>query len=145
MPNDTPTELGFQSFLVIEDDRLARNLLVRLLAAMGAKDIETADTGTQALVHLDSTDRPPDLLFIDLSMPEMGGVPLMKHRADRDYSGAVVLVSGADELTLTVAEGLAKYRGLNVLGYITKPVTKESLAKFLESPGSGSAPRDTSG
>ena len=46
MPNDTPTELGFQSFLVIEDDRLARNLLVRLLAAMGAKDIETADTGT---------------------------------------------------------------------------------------------------
>ena len=145
MPNDTPTELGFQSFLVIEDDLLARNLLVQLLAGMGAKDIETADTGTQALAHLESTDRPPDLLLIDLTMPEMGGVTLMKKLADLKYSGAVVLVSGADELTLLVAEGLAKYRGVNVLGHITKPVTKESLSEFLASPGAGSTPSDTSG
>ena len=145
MPNDTPSDLGFQSFLVIEDDQLDRNLLVQLLAEMGAKDIETANNGALALAHLDSTDWLPDMILIDLSMPEMGGVPLMKILADREYSGAVVLVSVADELTLSVAEELAKYRGVNVLGYITKPVTKESLAKFLESPGSGSAPRDTSG
>ena len=134
MPNDTPIDPGFQSFLVIEDDQMARNLLVQLLAGWGATDISTAENGTQALAYLDSTERPPDMLFIDLSMPEMGGVTLMKNLADREYTGAVVLVSGAEELTLLVAEGLAKFRGVNVLGFITKPVTKDSLAGFLESP-----------
>ena len=143
MPNDAPAELGFESFLVIEDDLLARNLLVQLLAGMGATDIESADNGADALAHYDSRERPPDLMLIDLSMPEMGGVTLMKNLADRDYSGAVVLVSGADELTLLVAEGLAKYRGVNVLGYITKPVTKDSLSEFLDKPGANPAPRDT--
>ena len=144
MPNDAPTELGFQSFLVIEDDQMARNLLVQLLAGMGAKDIEIADNGANALAHIESRERPPDMMLIDLSMPGMGGVTLMKNLADREYSGAVVLVSGADELTLLVAEGLAKYRGVNVLGYITKPVTIDSLSEFLESPGGGPVPRDTS-
>lgn len=144
MPNDAPAELGFQSFLVIEDDQMARKLLVHLLAGMGAKDIETADNGADALAHMESRDRPPDMMLVDLSMPGMGGVTLMKFLADRKYSGAVVLVSGADELTLLVAEGLAKYRGVNVLGYITKPVTKDSLSKFLERPAPAPASLDTS-
>ena len=143
MPSDAPIEPGFQSFLVVEDDQMARNLLVQILSALGAEDIEAVGNGAEALAHYDARERPPDMMLIDLSMPEIGGVTLMKYLADRDYSGAVVLVSGADELTLVVAEGLAKYRGVNVLGFITKPVTKESLSKFLENTGPADASPDT--
>ena len=33
--------------------------------------------------------------------------------------------------TITVAEGLAKYRGLNVLGHIVKPMTPNALSSLL--------------
>ena len=68
----------------------ARHVPVQLLAGLGATDIDSADNGADALTQYDSRERPPDLLLIDLSMPEMGGVTLMKNLADRDYSGAVV-------------------------------------------------------
>ncbi|MBT5034145.1 MAG: hypothetical protein HOM51_06445 [Rhodospirillaceae bacterium] len=64
-------------------------------------------------------------------MPDMGGAELLRHLADRNYSGAIVIVSSADEEILLVAEGIAKYRQMNVLGHITKPITQETLTEVL--------------
>ena len=43
---------------------------------MGATDIKTAENGVEALAHLNSADRPPDMMLIDLDMPEMDGYEL---------------------------------------------------------------------
>ena len=131
MPNDDPSELSSLSFLVIEDDSVSEELIVRVLGGLGATDIATASNGVEALDHLDSADRQPDVMLVDLIMPEMSGVELLRHLADREYGGAVVLVSGADEDTLVIAQGLAKSRDLNLLGYITKPVTRQTLSAML--------------
>lgn len=131
----TPTKLDSTSFLVVDDEAFIRNLLVRHLRQMGASRIVTASNGVEALAHLDAADPPPDVLLSDLSMPEMGGVELLRRLAERAYKGAVILVSGADEETLIVAKALAKYREVTVLGFIVKPVKPEALKEMLAKLG----------
>ncbi len=100
-----------------------------VLAATGS-DVATDNNGIEALAHLvEST--PPDVMLVDIIMPKMGGADLLRHLAERHYPGAIILVSGADKDTITVAEGLAKYRELNVLGHIVKPMTPNALSGLL--------------
>lgn len=135
MPADVPAKLDSFSFLVVDDDAFIQNLLVRLLRLRGVAKIATASSGVEALAHLDSADPKPDVLLIDLFMPGMGGVELMRRLAERAYKGAVILVSGSDQETLAVAEAMAKYRGVAILGYIVKPVQPVALAEMLAKLG----------
>lgn len=118
--------------MVIDDDPDARELVIKLLGRLGHADVTGAENGVDALASLDVADVQPDVLFVDLEMPEMGGVELLRHLAEREFQGRVILISGADEDTLAVAEGMAKYRGVNVVGYITKPASSEALTKALD-------------
>ena len=131
MPNDANPDLGSLSFLVVEDDEFSRTVFLKSLEKIGASEITTASNGVEALAQLQSSDPQPDVIFVDLNMPEMGGVELLRHLGDEGFKGAVALVSAAGEETLSVAEGMAKYRDLNVLGFITKPVTTQSLTEIL--------------
>lgn len=135
MPIGVPSKLGSFSSLVVDDEAFIRDLLVRLLRLKGATKIATASSGVEALAHLDPADPKPDVLLIDLLMPDMGGVELMRRLAERAYKGALILVSGSDQETLAVAEAMAKSRGVNLLGYITKPVAPEALAGMLAKLG----------
>lgn len=124
-------ELPSLSFLVVDDEVFIQKLAVRILGQMGATDVETATNGKEALDHISSAASKPDVLLVDLNMPIMGGVELLRHLAESNFSGAIILVSGSDEETLAVAEGLAKSRDVNVLGYITKPISPQSLTDVL--------------
>lgn len=132
MPNDARSRLASRSFVVVDDEAFMRNLLVRLLQRLGATNVATKANGKEVLSYVQSADSPPDVLLVDLNMPEMGGVELLRHLADGKFGGAVVLVSGADQETLAVAEGMAKYRDVNILGYVTKPVDPGALAALLD-------------
>jgi CheY-like chemotaxis protein len=123
--------ISSKSFLVVDDEPFIQMLAVRVLKQIGATAIDTAGNGVEALAYLDAAETPPDVMLVDLAMPEMGGAELLRHLAERGYTGAVVMVSGADEETLSIAEGLAKFRELNVLGHITKPLTQPPLEEML--------------
>ena len=130
MPDKPITDIAQLSFLVVEDEAFSLAAITKTLAGMGAKEIATAADGIKALAHLDQ-QTPPDVMLLDLNMPEMGGVGVLRHLAERDYTGAIILVSGADKDTIAVAESLANYRELNVLGNIVKPMTAASLGTLL--------------
>ena len=131
MADDAKPDLGSLSYLIVEDEEFSRAVIRKNLQKIGASKITTASNGVEALALVQSSDPPPDVIFIDLKMPEMGGVELLRHLGDEGFTGAVALVSAAGEETLTVAEGMAKHRDLNVLGFITKPVTPQSLTEIL--------------
>lgn len=131
MSDGAAFEIGSLSFLVVEDETVSQKLNVLALEKIGATNIETASNGVEALARLESADPPLDVLLVDLSMPKMGGVELLRNLADRGYQGAVILVSVAEEETLAVTEALARYRNINVLGSITKPIEPQSLVEIL--------------
>ena len=128
--NETPTDIAQLSFLVIEDEEFSRSIMTRILGMMGATDIDTANNGIEALAHLDEST-PPDVMLVDIVMPEMGGAELLRNLAERNYPGAIIIVSGTHKDTITVAESLANYHELKVLGHIVKPMTLDALNSLL--------------
>ena len=114
-----------RSALVVDD--VPVNLLVEqaMLKRAGVAEVVTAPSGTAALEALEKHGAF-DLVLTDLWMPEMDGYALCAHlRADERWRKLPVYAVTAD----VEARKVAAERGFD--GLLLKPVTIESLARFL--------------
>ena len=109
--------------LIVDDERLSRRRLRRLLAA--EPDIEVVAECAQsaeAASHLDSGR--VDLLFLDVQMPQMDGFQLLGS-LDGARLPAVVFVTAYDEYALKAFE-------VHALDYLLKPFDRPRFAKTLD-------------
>lgn len=85
--------------LVIEDDPVNRSLLRQLLERDGWQVAE-ANQGQQGLAVLESLEQPPDLILLDLMMPQMDGFAFVDAlRANGNWQTLPVIVVTAKDLT----------------------------------------------
>jgi CheY-like chemotaxis protein len=124
-------EASTSCVLVVDDDAFSRDVMQEMLAAEGVTDIQMADNGRSALRALEAMPTPPDLLICDVFMPDMDGIEFVSELAQRQYTGAVVLVTGVDAQTLALARDLATGQGIRLLGSFTKPLHQHDLAQML--------------
>ena len=106
--------------LIIDDERLARTELRRLLAAH--PDIEIAGeaaTAQEALSLIPSLE--PELLFLDIQMPGMTGFELLEALDDVPQ---VIFTTAYDEFAFRAFE-------VNALDYLLKPIAPARLAAAL--------------
>jgi EAL domain-containing protein (putative c-di-GMP-specific phosphodiesterase class I)/FixJ family two-component response regulator len=84
------------------------------------------------------------LLVLDLQMPEMDGIEVMRRLSTMSNPPALVLISGHDSGVLHSAEKLGKAHNLNIISSITKPIQlscfQELLLDYLESLGKSAMP-----
>ncbi|HYU95377.1 MAG TPA: response regulator [Sphingomicrobium sp.] len=73
----------------------------------------------------------PNMVALDLGMPGMDGVELLRFLADQDYRSPVLIVSGFDRRVLESAFRLGEALGLTMTGPIEKPVRLEDLEALL--------------
>ena len=73
----------------------------------------------------------PNMVALDLGMPGMDGVELLRFLADQDYRAPVLIVSGFDRRVLESAFRLGEALGLTMTGPIEKPVRLENLEALL--------------
>lgn len=123
---DPQAGTGGSRILVVDDDKLIRELLAEQLANAGHA-VTVAEDGAAALAVLD-TAVPIDLLLTDLSMPGVDGVALI-HAAQRRRPGLpAILLTGfaanAADLTPSAFNG-----GFSLL---RKPVTERALADSIQ-------------
>jgi signal transduction histidine kinase/CheY-like chemotaxis protein len=123
--------------LVAEDNELNQHLMKQLLSKRG-HEVYVAATGTEALARLD--ELAPDLLLLDLHMPEMDGFQVIEAiRAGERSSGGHLPV-----IAVTArARELDRERCLasGVDGFISKPIAADDLWAAIErvhSPGEAS-------
>jgi len=117
--------------LILDDEPLMHKLLARMLANMGYTSVVTCDNGHTALEMIDSPNDAPNLILLDLNMPEMDGLEFVRHLVERHYIGSLILVSGEDERMQQAAEKLARAHKITVLGHLHKPASPEGLAELI--------------
>lgn len=118
--------------LILDDDTFMLKLLTRMLAKLGYSAVTTCDNGSDALRKIDQIDTRPELILLDLNMPDMDGIEFVRYLVDRDYRGKLILVSGEDERMLRTAEKLVQAHKIPILGYLHKPVDPDKLSEILQ-------------
>jgi EAL domain-containing protein (putative c-di-GMP-specific phosphodiesterase class I)/DNA-binding SARP family transcriptional activator len=118
------------SVLVVEDHDFQRRAAVRILQGLGIDTVWEAGDGRAALDVI-ARSGPPDVIVCDLEMPGMDGVEFIRHIAERDLAGAVIVLSAMEAGVLSAVEALAEGFGLRMLGAIPKPPTARRLSELL--------------
>jgi EAL domain-containing protein (putative c-di-GMP-specific phosphodiesterase class I) len=124
--------------LILDDDSFMLKLLTKTLAKLGFSSVTTCESGKLALEYVDSVDNQPDLILLDLNMPDMDGIEFIRKLGQQKYIGSLVLVSGEDERMMQTAEKLIQAHEIVVLGHLSKPISSDRLSNLL---GKWSAPR----
>lgn len=76
-------------------------------------------------------EQTPEMIALDLGMPGMDGVELIRFLADEHYAAPVLIVSGFDRRVLESAFRLGEALGLTMVGPVEKPVRFEVLQEML--------------
>jgi len=121
------------SLLVLDDDPDMCALVARAAASAGyAADSATEFEAFKAKLRPDTS-----VVVLDLMMPEVDGIQVLRYLNDRKHLSEVILISGYDKKVLNVATELAKALGLRVRAAIEKPIKLQALREILARPGDG--------
>jgi EAL domain-containing protein (putative c-di-GMP-specific phosphodiesterase class I)/AmiR/NasT family two-component response regulator len=118
--------------LLVEDHAFQRRLGGRMLEDVGLRDHLEAADGEAALEVLQAQAEPVDVALVDLDLPGMDGVELIRAIADRRLARAVALVSAIDVSVQHTIALMTRAAGLRMLGCIEKPLTRERLSEVLK-------------
>jgi len=116
-----------KKILVVDDEKAICEILEEFLSLFG-HSVTSANSGADAIevVHR----ARPDVVFLDIRMPGMSGLDVLKEIKALDSSIRVIMISAfGDEETESMA------RELGADGYIQKPVDLPDLLVLLKDEG----------
>lgn len=109
--------------LICDDEPLATERLARLVIQLGHQVVATASHGEQAIELAD--EHQPDVVLLDIQMPEMDGLSCAQHLRELDPMPAIVFCTAYDEHALDAFKSQAE-------GYLLKPVMQQELQQVLD-------------
>ncbi len=114
--------------LVIDDEPALADFVAQVAADCGFVPILTSDDGAFREAVL--AERP-DVVALDLGMPGMDGVELLRFLAAEDSRAPVLIISGFDRRVLESAFRLGEALGLTMIGPLEKPARFQDLEQIL--------------
>ncbi|MGO2586103.1 MAG: response regulator transcription factor, partial [Brachybacterium tyrofermentans] len=117
---NTTAEQDYEArLLVVDDEPNIRDLLATSLRFAGF-EVFTASTGNEAI--REATEHQPDLVVLDVMLPDMDGFTVTRRLRDRGEQYPILFLTARDETQDKVA-------GLTVGGddYVTKPFSLEEV------------------
>ena len=109
--------------LVVDDEASIRDALKQLFEYEGHK-VALASDGIEALAFLEESR--PDLIFLDVKMPGLDGLEVLKRIRDRDSAALVVMISGHGTIDTAVD---ATRKG--AYDFLEKPLDSDRLLQSL--------------
>ena len=127
--------MNTRTVFIAEDEPLARDVLRDFIYAHdGLRLVGEAADGASALAQIDRIR--PDIVFMDIQMPEMTGLEVLRRLA---VVPDIVFTTAYDQYAVTAFE-------LNAVDYLLKPFTRArfdaAVARLLDTPGTAIPARD---
>ncbi len=115
-----------QTLLIVEDEKLIRKGIATMAArcCVHIDEIIESRNGAEALEILKA--RRIDTVFMDIRMPKMDGLELIRHIDELEEKPDVVVLSGYDDFNYAVE--MLKH---GVFDYVLKPVKRETIEDLL--------------
>lgn len=110
--------------LLIDDEEGIRRMLGMSLADLGY-DVHTAVDGAEGLKLFDWLS--PDIVLLDIKMPGMDGIEVLRSIKARKVQSEVIMISGHGDLDLAI-----KSLQLDAVDFVTKPIREEILQIALK-------------
>ncbi|HUB28887.1 MAG TPA: EAL domain-containing response regulator [Terracidiphilus sp.] len=115
--------------LVIDDDATVCELVSALARTMGL----VCETTKDPVTFLERVTPDISIILLDLMMPEMDGIEVLRLLGERQCKARILLMSGMDKRVLETAGKLAQSLGLPVVGHLQKPFPLNELKDVLSS------------
>jgi two-component system LytT family response regulator len=110
--------------LIVDDEPIARQILREELESMpNVQIVGEADNGPEALAQIQR--HRPDLVLLDLQMPLMGGLEVVRNLQQGPHMPVVVIVTAFDNYAIQAFEAGA-------IDYLLKPVGQQRLTQAVE-------------
>lgn len=108
--------------VICDDEPLARERLTRIVREEGHEVVAQAATGLEAIAKVKET--VPDVILLDIRMPEMDGIRCAKELNELNNSPAIIFVTAYDHYAIAAFKA-------NAIGYLLKPANKDELVQAL--------------
>ena len=108
----------------MDDDVDMGWLLQNLLGSLDC-DFEIANTGKEALTFLKK--RTPDLIFLDIKLPDMSGIRVLKEMRGKNRKSPIIVITsfGTEELRREASEW-------DILHFVNKPFEVERIQRIAQ-------------
>lgn len=121
--------MTIDNLLVMDDTEEIAELIGELARKAG---FETCVTTEIDAFHEYLEQQVPSVIILDLQMPNVDGVEVLRQLGRGNCSSRILLVSGVDRGTVLSAERYGRQLGLTMLGIVQKPFEPETLVAELK-------------
>jgi CheY-like chemotaxis protein len=111
------------NILIVDDDPAICSALSRLLDRLGC-GVEAVTSGVEAETKIAKSK--PDIVLLDIMMPEQDGYDTCKHLRQQGFTGTVIMISAVPAHT-----GLQRAKGYGADSYLEKPISRNTLATCI--------------
>lgn len=111
--------------LITDDSMFMRNMLKKLITEAGAEIAGEAGDGNEAISKYESLH--PDLVFMDIMMPNMNGIDALKGIIAKNKNAKIIMCTsvGQEQVVNEAVEAGAS-------DFILKPFTKEDVETIIK-------------
>ena len=120
--------------LIVDDSQLMRGKIRRFVTAAGMEVAAEAETGLDAITKY--RDHNPDIVTMDIVMPDMDGIKALNLILKIDPEAKVIMISSA----LTKERVLEAIR-LGAKNFVVKPFKDQAFLEVIASVCKGKAPQ----
>lgn len=110
--------------LIVDDSLIIRKKISKILENLGHDVVFDATNGQEAIDAY--IKYKPDLVSMDITMPDMDGITAVKHIIKEDKKAKIIMVTSHGQEDMVIKSIQA-----GAVGYILKPISEDKMAQVI--------------